>query len=222
MGVGGENPWAGCRTGPEAGHGWSWRPAASGPALLGSELGGARAWGQTGLWGGHAPSPDTMPNPPSPVSPPWPWETVLCTLWQLSLPLPRSEKQRWISALCPSSSQEDKEFFSEGQGSSLPPGPHPPGVGSLTALPLSSHPGALLLAEPAGRETSQPGAIGGCRADPWKSSDICLSQAGPPRHRHRLPSAQAAPDGKAFCVLPFHPRTSPSYPLENSGSERLK
>uniref|UniRef100_M3YXY2 Rho guanine nucleotide exchange factor 19 n=3 Tax=Mustela putorius furo TaxID=9669 RepID=M3YXY2_MUSPF len=26
-----------------------------------------------------------------------------------------SEKQRWISALCPSSSQEDKEFFSEGQ-----------------------------------------------------------------------------------------------------------
>ncbi|XP_070314834.1 rho guanine nucleotide exchange factor 19 isoform X4 [Odocoileus virginianus] len=31
------------------------------------------------------------------------------------LPLPRSEKQRWISALCPSSPQEDKEVISEGE-----------------------------------------------------------------------------------------------------------
>ncbi|XP_010837662.1 PREDICTED: rho guanine nucleotide exchange factor 19 [Bison bison bison] len=32
-----------------------------------------------------------------------------------------SEKQRWISAMCPSSPQEDKEVISEGEGSSLPP-----------------------------------------------------------------------------------------------------
>ncbi|XP_070634340.1 rho guanine nucleotide exchange factor 19 isoform X3 [Bos indicus] len=31
------------------------------------------------------------------------------------LPLPRSEKQRWISAMCPSSPQEDKEVISEGE-----------------------------------------------------------------------------------------------------------
>lgn len=59
-------------------------------------------------------------------------------------PFPRSEKQRWISAMCPSSPQEDKEVISEGEGSSLPPSSclHPrPWAGYLIALPCPSDPG---------------------------------------------------------------------------------
>lgn len=83
-------------------------------------------------------------------------------LGQFSLPLPRSEKQRWISALCPSSPQEDKEVISEGEGSSLSPTMRAtfPGLGT------ASHPspppalGAMLPAGPAGSRVSRPGGRG--------------------------------------------------------------
>ncbi|XP_035922910.1 rho guanine nucleotide exchange factor 19 isoform X3 [Halichoerus grypus] len=67
------------------------------------------------LHGPHAKHQFLLRARTDPVSPLWPWEIALCALCQLSLPLPRSEKQRWISAMCPSSSQEEKEVFSEGQ-----------------------------------------------------------------------------------------------------------
>lgn len=64
------------------------------------------------------------------VSPPRPWERQFACC-DNSASLPRSEKQRWISAMCPASPQEDKEVISEGEGSNLPlsslQGPHPLG-----------------------------------------------------------------------------------------------
>ena len=77
-------------------------------------------------------------------------------LGQFSLPLPRSEKQRWISALCPSSPQEDKEVISEGEGSSLSPTMRAtfPGLGTASHPPP---PGSgCHVACGAGREQGQP------------------------------------------------------------------
>lgn len=78
-------------------------------------------------------------------------------LGQFSLPLPRSEKQRWISALCPSSPQEDKEVISEGEGSSLSPTTRATFPGLGTASHPSSHPalGAMLPAGLAGSGVSR-------------------------------------------------------------------
>lgn len=178
--VGGEGtPWQ--ATGPpslaaggwhEAGHGWSWRPGASGPALFFCrQLGGAPAWGQGCRvgpgWGGIL-SLDIIPNSPSRFT------TVArgdCTLRVVTTPppLPRSEKQRWISAMRPSSSQEDKEIFSEGQGSSLPPPPasrptSPFSPGLVPWCPRAVSPFAS-VAE--GRNPSGPGAgVGGEGAAP--------------------------------------------------------
>ena len=129
--------------------------ACSALLFLGSELWGALAWEWGFPWGGEvvtwAPGLDIIPS-----SPIWPWETALCLLGQLSLPLPRSEKQRWISALCPSSPQEDEEVVSEGEGSSLP-APPPAWPGYLIALRFPSILGAVLPAGLVRREMDWPG-----------------------------------------------------------------
>nr|XP_023491448.1 rho guanine nucleotide exchange factor 19 isoform X3 [Equus caballus] len=57
-----------------------------------------------------------------------------------------SEKQRWISAMCPSSPQEDKEAISEGEAGLM------------------------------GRETTRPGAAGGGSAEPRKTGGIYIGQ----------------------------------------------
>ena len=91
-------------------------------------------------------------------------------LGQFSLPLPRSEKQRWISALCPSSPQEDKEVISEGEGSSLSPTMRAtfPGLGT------ASHPATPRLWVPCclrGRQGAGSAGLGagGGSARPWRT-----------------------------------------------------
>lgn len=169
---------------------------------------GPAGWG-TGLWGqGWEACPGAGKTCPGfqvwtsylvlpAVSPPRPWD------WQFaccdnSASLPRSEKQRWISAMCPSSPQEDKEVISEGEGSSLPlsslQGPCP-----LGWVPCCFPP-SLQSWVPCGQRGYQGGGSSGLgwaggSAEPQRTGGIYIGQADP--HTQR----QHPGDGKAFYIL---------------------
>lgn len=123
---------------------------------------------------------------------------------QFSLPLPRSEKQRWISAMCPSSPQEDKEVISEGEGSSLPPTTRAtfPGLGAASRSPS---PRRWAPCYPRGRqeEGSAWGGVG-LRDPGGRAGSTCSQHAG---------------EDAALPTPPCHPRRSPSYELENRFAE---
>lgn len=94
----------------KSGCGQCWHPG--GPGLV---LGLRAGWGtRVGPSGWSEPAwvlgLHLIPRSPSPGQ-------LCCACCDSMISLPRSEKQRWISALCPSTAQEDKEVTSEGEGS---------------------------------------------------------------------------------------------------------
>lgn len=94
---------------------------------------------------------------------------------QFSLPLPRSEKQRWISAMC-LSPQEDKEVIQRGKSGSLPPttGAVFGAVHSTSRSPSPPVLGSVLPAGPAGRGGPAWGRLG---ARPWRTGRLHAQSA---------------------------------------------
>ena len=123
---------------------------------------------------------------------------------QFSLPLPRSEKQRWISAMCPSSPQEDKEVISEGEGSSLPPTTRAtfPGLGAASRSP-STWCWAPCCPRGWQGEGSSWGRVG-LREPGGRAGSTCSQHAG---------------EDAALPILPCHPCRSLFYELENRFTE---